>query len=94
MTGLPITLQNLDIPKWKSHKIVGAAKIKQIIDGSSGETTLICHDPERQIYSFVVDQRYMAKHMPEVGGYYVVYQDGYQSFSPAKAFEEGYTLID
>ena len=32
------------------------------------------------------------KHAPQVGGYYVVYDDGYKSFSPAKAFEEGYTL--
>lgn len=27
------------------------------------------------------------------GGYYVVYEDGYASFSPAEAFESGYTLI-
>ena len=33
------------------------------------------------------------KHNPEAGGYYVVYEDGYKSFSPAKAFEEGYTRI-
>ena len=31
--------------------------------------------------------------MPEVGGYYVVHKDGYKSFSPANAFEEGYTRI-
>ena len=33
------------------------------------------------------------KHDPQAGGYYVVYADGYQSFSPAQAFEEGYTRI-
>jgi hypothetical protein len=33
------------------------------------------------------------KHKPEVGGYYVVYKEGYKSFSPAGAFEEGYALI-
>jgi hypothetical protein len=42
---------------------------------------------------FFVDQEYMAKHKPEVGGYFVQYDDGYKSFSPAKAFEEGYTRI-
>ena len=36
---------------------------------------------------------YMHKHKPEVGGYYVVYEDGYKSFSPAGAFESGYTLL-
>ena len=34
------------------------------------------------------------KHLPRIGGYYVVYEDGYASYSPAQAFEEGYTLID
>lgn len=43
--------------------------------------------------SFVVDAQFIAKHKPEVGGYFVVYNDGYESFSPAQAFEEGYTLI-
>jgi len=28
------------------------------------------------------------------GGYLVVYQDGYKSWSPAKAFEEGYTEVE
>lgn len=50
--------------------------------------------PEDRLYApFAVDEAFMAKHKPEVGGYYVVYDDGYKSFSPAKAFEEGYTLI-
>ena len=42
---------------------------------------------------FFVDQAYMTKHNPQVGGYYVVYEDGYKSFSPAKAFEDGYTRM-
>ena len=41
-----------------------------------------------------VDVAYMRKHQPQVGGYYVIYQDGYRSFSPAKPFEDGYRLID
>lgn len=40
-----------------------------------------------------VDADYLSKHKPEVGGYYVVYDDGYKSWSPAKAFEEGYMRI-
>jgi len=42
---------------------------------------------------FLVDGYFLSKHKPEVGGYFVQYADGYKSFSPAKAFEEGYTLI-
>lgn len=40
---------------------------------------------------FAVGEEYMDKHNPQVGGYYVVYADGYKSWSPAQAFEEGYT---
>lgn len=40
-----------------------------------------------------VSAEFMAKHKPEPGGYYVVYKDGYASFSPAAAFEDGYTKI-
>lgn len=51
--------------------------------------------PEEGGYApFTVDAAYVRKHQPQVGGYYVVYEDGYKSFSPAAAFEGGYTRID
>ena len=37
-----------------------------------------------------VSNEYMLKHKPRIGGYYVQYKDGYESYSPAEAFEEGY----
>ena len=43
---------------------------------------------------FKVDHSYIRKHNPQIGGYYVVYEDGYKSFSPAEVFESGYTLIE
>src|ERR1700683_432834 len=42
---------------------------------------------------FPIEPEFVAKHNPQPGGYFVVYKDGYKSFSPAKVFEEGYTLI-
>ena len=42
---------------------------------------------------FDVDQDYMTRHNPQIGGYFVVYQDGYKSYSPQKPFEEGYARI-
>lgn len=42
---------------------------------------------------FAVSPEYCRKHKPQVGGYYVRYKDGYESFSPAQAFEEGYTRV-
>lgn len=48
--------------------------------------------PEEEGYAaFPVSRKYMLKHDPQPGGYYVVYADGYKSWSPAQAFEEGYT---
>lgn len=50
--------------------------------------------PEDAGYTpFHVTAAYLAKHKPKVGGYWVQYKDGYQSFSPADAFEEGYMRI-
>lgn len=91
-----------EMPKYRSHKEVHALKIKAIsfdvdlakaegreTDGSAMIT------PEEDGYApFKVDCDYLRKHQPKVGGYYVVYKDGYKSWSPAQAFEEGYTRIE
>lgn len=50
--------------------------------------------PEDSRYGLIdFDAEYFKKHNPQPGGYYVVYEDGYKSFSPAAAFEEGYSPI-
>lgn len=50
--------------------------------------------PEEGGYAaFPVSRKYVIKHNPQVGGYYVVYSDGYKSWSPSQAFEEGYTRV-
>ena len=41
----------------------------------------------------LMERVWLDKHNPEVGGYLVVYKDGYISFSPAEAFEDGYTKV-
>ena len=90
-----------EMPKYECHKKVWALKIAGIArdsdtareeqretDGSAMIT------PAGDGYApFKVDAIYMHKHKPEVGGYYVVYEDGYKSFSPAGAFESGYTRL-
>ncbi len=76
-----------EMPRYKSHKEIWALKIKDIQLGG-----IIV--PEDEGYApFELPQEYFDKHKPEVGGYYVVYKDGYKSFSPAEAFEDGYTAI-
>lgn len=78
------------LPLYQCHKKVRAIKIKRIESADSGERLI----PEDENYNPIfVSSAYMQKHSPEVGGYFVLYADGYQSFSPAKAFENGYSPI-
>jgi len=43
-------------------------------------------------FTAVVSDAFYSKHEPEIGGYFVRYDDNYESFSPAAAFEGGYKL--
>jgi len=77
------------MPRYKCHKEVYALKIVDIIPRNRAAELIV----EAPFAPVPVSQEWVAKHEPMLGGYYVVYKDGYSSFSPAKAFEEGYTLI-
>jgi len=78
------------LPTYTCHKQVGALKIRSIDVHYTAEHAIFT--PADESYApFSVSRAYMAKHVPEAGGYYVRYKDGYESFSPAAAFEEGYT---
>ena len=86
---------HIEMPQYKSHKTVHALKITHIVMRPDGGAEITPSDPDGhgKYAGFVVDADYMNKHLPLAGGYYVVYADGYKSFSPAKAFEDGYTRI-
>jgi len=84
-----------EMPKYKSHKTVWALKIADLQHSgtpdqeSDGSMWMV---PEESGYARIhFSREYVQKHKPEVGGYYVLYKDGYKSFSPADAFEDGYT---
>lgn len=83
---------NQEMPKYKCHKEVWALKIesiKQIDSDGNAEIT----PAEEGFAPFIVSCEYAEKHKPHAGGYYVVYEDGYKSFSPAAAFEGGYAKV-
>lgn len=86
---------SVEMPRYLCHKEVWALKIKAIDVVNTGDDSVqAVITPEEERYApFKVDGAYLNKHKPQVGGYYVVYKGGYLSFSPAKEFEEGYTLI-
>lgn len=94
-------LPGADLPAWKCHKIVHAAKIVSIEyveprdDSAFAEHALyLDFGIEGDITPVIVDPEWFAKHSPDEGGYLVVYEDGYQSYSPAEPFESGYTLLE
>ena len=81
---------------FKSHKLVEAVKIAQIINhpgspaqGLAAECYIIGDDGAKHD----VDHLWLKKHQPDPGGYLVRYADGYQSYSPAAAFEQGYAAV-
>lgn len=85
------------LPQWQCHKVVSAFKIverkraySQDVDSSEGFTHKLLGDDGIAV---VVGQDYMDRHQPLVGGYFVQYENGHQSFSPAEAFEAGYSSL-
>ena len=79
-----------EMPLYQCYKKVHALKIKEI---NNFDGAIVIQPEDHGWASFTVDEYWYEKHEPEAGGYYVVYEDGYKSYSPAKAFEDGYTLI-
>ena len=71
------------IPEWRCHKIVRASKILEI---KANMLTLEGIEKPAK-----VTEMYLSRNRPEPGGYFVIYDDGYESYSPKKAFEEGYS---
>lgn len=75
-------------PKFRSHKIVQAARIVHI-DGA----ILVDCGADRPLEPFKPTLAEMAK-KAEIGGFAIIYEDGFRSISPAQAFLEGYTVVD
>jgi len=79
-------MADTEMPRYKCHKEVWALKIKALV-----HRTLTPADKGFGVVT--LSEEYMSRHNPRVGGYYVKYADGYESFSPAKVFEEGYEPV-
>jgi hypothetical protein len=85
------------LPRWQSHKKVYGDRIKGIerLDPKVGwgrdDTGLRWLLDCGVIVSVTKDL--IARGSPTAGDYFIQYDDGYKSWSPAKAFEEGYTRI-
>ena len=79
------------LPLYVCHKTVSAARIERVTDAHAlqgGGAMLKLSGIEHPRH---VSPEFVAKHDPVAGGYFVAYADGYESFSPAAAFESGYS---
>jgi hypothetical protein len=83
---------SMEMPRYVSHKKVWALKIKAVHAISDGSMVLHFEDQRYGPKGYPIEQ-HAGRPTPQAGMYFVQYEDGYFSFSPAKAFEEGYTLV-
>ena len=95
----------IEMPRYKCHKEVWALKIAAIKRDGEGENretdgSAMITPVDSRYAPFRVDHAWMIRN-PKVaaGGYYVVYGrqtgeiENYTAYSPADAFEDGYTLV-
>jgi spore coat polysaccharide biosynthesis protein SpsF (cytidylyltransferase family) len=91
-------MKKLELPRYRCHKEVWALKIKDMSrqdgPGDPADSPAILTFEEAGYDPIRVSADFMFKHGPKPGGYLVVYEDGYRSFSPARAFEAGYTKVE
>jgi len=86
-----------EMPRYQCHKQVWALPIREVRQSPAstvfpgGSWELVPGDD--RYAPITVSHEWYLKHSPQPGGYYVVYADGYKSYSPASAFEEGYTPV-
>lgn len=83
-------LEPQELPNYRCHKVVRAAKIIEVVELTPGGAGMLHLDWNGEARTFPVTASYLARHNPKPGGYFVLYDDGYRSWSPAEAFEEGY----
>ena len=81
-------MAGVNVPRYRSHKEVEALKIDRIRPEPVSGAILYCGG-----FAVYVSSEYLEKHDPQVGGYWVRYEDGYESWSPGPVFEAGYTRI-
>ncbi len=85
----------LHMPRWICHKQVNADVIKDLqpaslTEGDANYAATLHLASGGQVR---VGQSFVARGWPVKGAYLVQYDDGYLSWSPAQAFEDGYTRI-
>jgi len=91
-----------EMPRYKSHKEVNALKIESMgsVEGGvkmtfadEGYDETVIPDPDGSRIMEAMISHFGAGRNKVDAGYLVVYEDGYRSWSPSQAFEEGYNRL-
>lgn len=82
-----------EMPRYKSHKEIWALKIAAIEINEDKSATIAPQDAGYAPFKTKPGFGERFKGSEDDKGYYVMYGDGYESWSPTKAFEDGYTRI-
>ena len=83
----------MELPRYECHKKVHALKIASVKINEDGSATIV---PAYSGHARLTTPKCWAERFhgdKDDPGYFVVYADGYTSWSPTKAFEDGYTRI-
>ncbi len=78
----------MNLRKYQSHKVVEAAKV--VLAKQEGHDIRVDLDNDDWV---LLPGHRIPDGADPCAGYYVKYEDGYESWSPADAFEAGYTLV-
>lgn len=81
---------SMEMPRYVSHKQVWALEIESTDEHPIKGGTKLLRFKDKGYAPLGVPDEMFARYVPVTGDYYVVYADGYKSFSPRKAFLEGY----
>lgn len=90
--GSDVPAGTIEMPLYQSHKKVWALQIDKVHADEDGQGIALTFVDKNFAMRAFTSSQLKGKPTPESGWYMVQYEDGYISFSPAKAFEEGYTL--
>ena|SRR5258706_7678172 len=83
------SVTTIEMPRYVSHKTVQALEIDYCVRVDAGRR--IVNFKDAGFEAIMCEREMFARYQPINGDFYVVYADGYKSFSPRKAFLEGYT---
>lgn len=89
------------LPRYECYKIVRAAPILSFnqsptgdgADTDNNEPFVLVDLGGDNVMAIPVPVSFFSRGLPVVGDVFVLYADGYKSFSPKKAFEEGYKRL-